>query len=69
MLKRIASHFDADVQIIAGASLLAIDEQSALSTLERIANTAPGLASLTASMTIHEWRALRRAVRQAMKQQ
>jgi hypothetical protein len=57
MLKRIAAHPNTDVQIIACAALLAVDEQFALSALERIADTAPGLASLTASMTIREWRA------------
>lgn len=55
-LKRIAATDDAEVQIMAAALLLAVDEDFAVELLERIRDTDPSLASLTAKMTLQEWR-------------
>lgn len=55
-LKRIAATEDSEIQILAAALLLAIDEGFAIQLLERVRDNDPGLASLTAEMTIREWR-------------
>src|SRR5205085_622686 len=57
MLKRLAAHANIDVRMIACAALLAVDEPFALDALQQIARSEPGFASLTAEMTIREWRA------------
>lgn len=56
VLKRIASHSDVDVRILAAAALLAVDEAYAISVLEDISIGDAGLQSFTAEMTLQEWR-------------
>jgi len=55
-LKRISTTEDPDVQIVAAAALLALDEPFATVLLERIRDTTPGIPSLTAEMTLKEWK-------------
>lgn len=55
-LKRIASNSDVEVKTLAAASLLAVDESYAIALLEEIAASDVGLQSLTAEMTLREWR-------------
>ena len=55
-LKRISRTEDPDVQIMAAAALLALDEPFAIELLERIRDCSPGLPSFTAQMTIQEWK-------------
>ncbi len=57
MLKRISAYPNVEVQIVACAALLAVDEPFAVAALESIEQTSSGLASITASMTIREWQA------------
>ena len=54
-LKRISTTQDPDVQIVAAAALLALDEPFATELLERIRDSIPGLPSFTAQMTLQEW--------------
>src|SRR5687767_13966234 len=55
-LKRIvAGTEDLDVQILAAAALLALDEGFATDLLERIQNSGAGIPSFTAEMTLREW--------------
>jgi predicted PP-loop superfamily ATPase len=56
-LKRVlAATEDLDVQILAAAALLAIDEHYALNCLERIHKSNAGIPSFTAEMVLREWR-------------
>jgi hypothetical protein len=55
-LKRICTHHDVEIKILASAALLAIDEPFALQLLGTIAQS-EGLSSFTAEMTIREWKA------------
>lgn len=55
-LKRISTTADPDVQIMAAAALLALDETFATELLERIRDRNPGLPALTAQMTLQEWK-------------
>ena len=54
-LKRISTTEDPDVQIMAAAALLALDEPFATELLERIRDSNPGLPAFTAEMTLQEW--------------
>ena len=56
LLKRIVSHSDLDVRILAAAALLAVDEPYAISVLEDVSARDAGLQSFTAEMTLREWR-------------
>ena len=56
MLRRIAEDADPEVRLTAAAFLLAIDEPFALGVLGRIQDSALGLSSFTAEMTICEWK-------------
>jgi len=55
-LKRITTSTDYDIQILAAADILALDENYALQLLERIARQDVGLPSFTAEMTLQEWK-------------
>ena len=55
-LKRIALVEDFDVQNLAAAALLAIDEDFAISLLEKVQRNSSGLPGLAAEMTIREWK-------------
>jgi hypothetical protein len=54
-LKRISTTDDPDVQIMAAAALLALNEPFATELLERIRDSNRGIPSLTAEMTLQEW--------------
>jgi len=53
-LKRISVNDGPEVQIVAAAALLAIDEAYGVQLLQRTA-TGQGLSSFTAEMTLREW--------------
>lgn len=55
-LKRISKTNDFNVQIVAAAALLALDEPFATEILERIRDTNVGIPSFEAEMMLQEWR-------------
>jgi hypothetical protein len=55
-LRRISTTDDPDVQIMAAAALLALNEPFGTALLERIRDSNRGIPSLTAEMTLKEWK-------------